>query len=196
MSHGRETTIFHPATLSFKKPQSNGRRTDQAVGSGALLRKIERNLGTFDKLDMYSIALFKKSKFDRGRLATQRIDDLLDVRNKYVHPKVIARPAVHKDEAKKAITFHCGTYEYLKIDRSPRAWSGDQALTVLKAVDEFLTYYFLEHAEMAAAQATDYLIPRTLIDGRQVQASVDLEADLLYVNKARKELGIPFKFVR
>ena len=37
MSHGRETTaIFHPATSSFKKPQSNERRTDQAVGSGAL----------------------------------------------------------------------------------------------------------------------------------------------------------------
>ena len=37
MSHGRETTIFHPATPSLKKPRSNGRRTDQAVGSGVLL---------------------------------------------------------------------------------------------------------------------------------------------------------------
>jgi hypothetical protein len=161
----------------------------------AVLKKIERNLGTFDKFDLFSLALFKQSKFDRGRIATQQIDDLLDIRNEYVHPKLIARPAVHKNEAKKEITFHCGMYDYLKIDRSPRAWSGTQALTVLKAIDDFLTYYFLDHGGLTAAQATGYLIPRTFIDGVQVQASIDLEADLLYVNKARNELGIPFKFV-
>jgi hypothetical protein len=38
MSHGRSATaILQPATSLSKKPQSNGRRTDQAVGSGVLL---------------------------------------------------------------------------------------------------------------------------------------------------------------
>ena len=47
MSHGRETTtIFQSASSSFKKPQSSGRRTDQAVGSGALFGGSEKGAET------------------------------------------------------------------------------------------------------------------------------------------------------
>jgi hypothetical protein len=158
-------------------------------------KKLERNLGTFDKFDMFSLALFQKSKFERGRIETQRIDDLLEIRNEYVHPKLISRPAVKIDEVNGQMTFHCGTYEFLKIEKSPRAWANDEAIRVLKAVDGFLTYFFLEHGGLTPADATRYLIPSTFVAGKLIGPSVDLHADIGYVNKVRKDFGIPFRFV-
>lgn len=160
----------------------------------AVLKKIERTLGTLDKFDMFSVALFQKSKFDRGCLATQRIGDLIDVRNDYVHPKITPRQAVHRDAAKGQISFECGIYDFLKIQKSPRGWSETTAKSVLTAVDEFLTYFFLKHAGMTAAEATAFLVPQTFIDGKRM-VSVDLAADIHFIDQARKDLKIPFAFV-
>src|SRR5687767_7074 len=71
MSHGRSTTaIFHPATLSFKKPQSNGRRTDQAVGSGALLGGSNvRICGAPEQMTLYQ----KEGRSDAKMLRKQNV---------------------------------------------------------------------------------------------------------------------------
>ena len=161
----------------------------------AVLKKIERNLGTMDKYDMFSLELFKNSRFDRGCLAAQRIEDLLAVRNDYVHPKITPRPAVGHNEAVGQVTIYCGTYDHLKIEKSPRAWTDSTPLLVLKAVDDFLTNYFLENAKMSPASATEILIPQMLMSGRKMPASIDLQADILYIDSARANLKIPFRFV-
>ncbi len=157
--------------------------------------RIERSLGTLDKFDMFSVALFHESKFDRGCKATQQIKDLIDLRNDYVHPKIIALPVVARDDAKKQVSINSGMREFLKIERSPRAWTDITPQTVLSAVDSFLTYFFLDHAKWQPAQATDFLIPQLILDGKIQPPSPDFAAEIELVGKARTLWGIDFRFV-
>ena len=161
--------------------------------SSELTERMERHLRTLDKFEMASIALYGENRFDRGELRTQQIQDLIQLRNDYVHPKIHTQPVVSKNDDIKEVTVLCGQYQFLKLDKSFRAWKDTDPQTVLQAVDSFLTYFFMDHCQWTPERATEILLPRLVLDGKPLPQNPHHELD--YIQKAEEMWKITFPFI-
>ena len=59
----------------------------QFINLGGKLSESIDKLDVVSKLELF-LLLTKKTKIDRGSYAIQVFQDLIDIRNKYVHPKI------------------------------------------------------------------------------------------------------------
>jgi hypothetical protein len=159
----------------------------------ATLKKIERHLSLFDKIELVSMAVHGESRVDRGNAHCQRIGDLINIRNSYVHPKILPHPVISKDEKKRQISVFCGTYEYLKVDKSFYSWKDSDPQIVLKAVEGFLDYFLIENCAWTSQYATDVLTPKLWIDNKLVPTPLTHDIELVY--KAKELWKMRFRFL-
>jgi len=112
---------------------------------GRLLRKVSR-WPTREKIDFY-LHEVGKPQLDWGQLFAQRISDLIDLRNNYVHPGftpqgatvVVAGGANMIEPDLRGPEFN-----FLKIPKDPRAWKPAHGVIVLRALTDFLDQLFID----------------------------------------------------
>lgn len=101
-------------------------------------------LPAISKFDLY--ARLNSKLLDRGRIEVQRISELIKLRDQFVHPKVKSKPFSdlwRDDQGNFVGTPVSEQFDGLKIEkRGP--WGKEDAVTVLRAVFEFLNYYFID----------------------------------------------------
>lgn len=143
--------------------------------ANCLIKTLDISLKLKDELDKLPvIAKFEtflrlngKSTFDRGNNKVEKIVELIKLRNEFVHPKVtnikteIGQPS-NDDGQYYSIPMELTGEEWkaLGIPKKGLFWFEDNSLTVLKAVTEFVTYYFFELLELTKQDIQKMLISR------------------------------------
>jgi hypothetical protein len=122
--------------------------------------KIDRTLSVIDKFDLLHW-LAVRAPLDRGQLAVQKIDDLVQARNGLVHARMKRQPfgairefaAGEEDEVEsdKAL------WNALRIPKDERSWNGEHAKRAITAAVEFLNYFFFEACKIDEKKVTQML---------------------------------------
>ncbi|WP_143451023.1 hypothetical protein [Janthinobacterium sp. BJB301] len=104
--------------------------------------------------------------FDKNRVEVLRIDDLARARNDHVHPKTQSLPvrmATPEDGGADWIfpmTLDCDLWENILIPKRSMLWSGENSLTVLKAISEFFKYIFVSLHDFTEEELHAIFMPR------------------------------------
>lgn len=115
-----------------------------------------------DKLPALSkFELFLKSRdatkvIDRGSPAIQGIDDLKSLRDRYVHPKVRRAEWTSLSATRKTVDLGCSQSLKLPIDTD--LWMPKHSVVALRAVSQFLNYFFLDLCELSTNQTCELLV--------------------------------------
>lgn len=108
---------------------------------------VDRTLSIVDKFDLLHW-LAVRSPLDRGRPEVQRIDDLVKARNRLVHARMTRQPfgAIRTFVAGEEVEIKSDKtlWNALQIPKDERRWSGEHAARAIKAVVDFLNYFFLD----------------------------------------------------
>ena len=117
-------------------------------GNTQLLNELDK-LNALAKLDFFAWHGYEK-KIDWGRAEVQKIKELKQLRDSFVHPKVIknqtniSNVSELKDFYSVTIQFESKQKNSTKIDINSNLWFHKDALSALKAVVEFYNYYFTD----------------------------------------------------
>lgn len=143
--------------------------------ANCLIKALDISLklkGELDKLPVFAkfetfLRLNGKSTFDRGNNKVEKIGELIKLRNEFVHPKVtnikteIGKPNNEDGQCYRIPMELTGEeWKALGIPKKGLFWSADNSLKVLKAVTEFVTYYFFELLELTKQDVQKMLISR------------------------------------
>jgi hypothetical protein len=111
----------------------------QFLNVGNRLSTSLERLGTLNKIELFSL-LLKKTHIDRGSTALQVMSEFIDLRNRYVHPKITTR-RFHKSGGSYE-TASDQRYQLLALAGSSSEWSATDAgrcvKTLLSAIDQLL----------------------------------------------------------
>jgi len=158
------------------------------------ISNLERKLNVLDKYELFLLGLHGKKVMNRGCHEVQRINELIESRSEYVHPKMTALPVISsvKDHERNQFTVSCGSYNHLKIDKSYRTWKGDDGVRVLRSVEDFLNLCFLEWCKLEPRKVTDMLSSKLIIGDRRILSPTAGEVPMF---EKAKEWGIEFRFL-
>ena len=107
------------------------------------------------KFDFFLRTTFRSKKIPSGVLAVQKIQELKQLRNTFVHPK---RHAVNWYDQGNGE--HIGTSEstkYLDMSKNPAMWDEHDAIKAMLGAHEFLQYFFTELCGYSKKKVTDLL---------------------------------------
>lgn len=109
--------------------------------------KIDRTLSVIDKFDLLHWFAVR-APLDRGQLALQKIDDLVNARNEIVHARIKRQPfgPIREFAAGEEVEvgFDRTLWNALRIPKDERSWDGEHAKHAITAAVEFLNYFFFE----------------------------------------------------
>jgi hypothetical protein len=154
------------------------------------ISNLERNLKTLDKYELFLFQLQGKRIMDRGCNEVQRIKELIELRNDYVHPK--KTPLSVTPNSASEFTVHCGRYNHLKIDKSYRTWKGGDGVSALRSVADFLNLFFLNWCKLEPRQITEMLFSTLRVGERRTL--LPIPGEIVLFEKA-KEWKIEFRFL-
>lgn len=147
-----------------------------AVPSG--LREDLDRMPTLSKYDA-SLRLRGFGGLDRGRSEVQKVVELVRARNDFVHPKGrnIKTDIGALKERGKLVTMpmelHGEIWKGLGIPRRSLFWSAESALSVLKALAEFLGYVFAELMSASPDEANQILVSRVELGDVQIRSQFE-----------------------
>lgn len=143
------------------------------------------------KFDVFLGLMFPGQKLDRGRSELQDIQELKNIRDSLVHPKV------KKYEIRKTSPtsgeWLVDDFPRLKIPRDITVWQPKDAVVALKATTTFLNYYFVDLCSFDAKTTCSLLISyeKTTIPGK-VPIHISHIRDLI---RANKDWNLDFRFI-
>jgi hypothetical protein len=148
--------------------------------SKTFVHDVERKLATLEKLELFLTLHKGAGVFDRGCHAVQKIHELINLRNDFVHPKSVRQMAqISKDTAgAHNATVEAGTYNHLKLVKSYRTWNGDAAVTVVRAVFEFFDQFFRQWCDWEPARTATVLSSAIVADGKEITSVIAGEIEL------------------
>lgn len=139
--------------------------------SRALHESLDK-LGILDKFEFLLATRNRNESFDRGRREIQQIQELISVRNKYVHPKSRQRPMQFEAGTAQpaAFTFKTdgGATKLLNIPHQRTSWDFQHAQSAIIAVAQFLSLFFVRLCAFSPKDATRYLCNEVLVDDRHI----------------------------
>lgn len=135
------------------------------------LNPSKNKLAEFGRLPIifkYSTYFHAKNvkSFDRDRVEVLRIDDLARARNDHVHPKTQSLPVTMSTPEDGGadwilpMTLDCDLWKSLLIPKRSMLWSGENSLTVLKAIAEFFKYIFVSLHDFTDEELQAIFMPR------------------------------------
>ena len=163
--------------------------------SKSFTQDVERKLATLEKFELF-LTLHKGSGvFDRGCHAVQRIQDLINLRNDFVHPKSVRQTAqISKDTVgTQNATVEAGMYNHLKVGKSYRTWNGEAAVTVVRAVFEFFDQFFRQWCNWDPAKTASVLSSAIVADGKEITSVIPGEIELF--RKANTLWKVPVHWI-
>ncbi|WP_194866761.1 hypothetical protein [Pseudoalteromonas sp. PPB1] len=126
-------------------------------------KHLKQSIDKFSPLDKYDFLFSMRmdgtqSHFDRGSKQVQNIKEMINLRNKYVHPKPKANN-VKLEEMSGNNTFSQGEKltPQLKIPEESSCWNGEHARCVINAVADFLSFFLIKLCKYDSKEATRFL---------------------------------------
>ena len=157
--------------------------------SKRLEEEVER-LNPIAKFELYVAIMVAGKRFDRGSRPVQEAAELQDIRNDYVHPKVVTMQM--QDIAPDAKEVDFGATHHLKIPNDQEEWDYSVAIRALKAACGFVDYFFLELCRYDQNTTLEILISSRRAEfPTKGGYSVVLEP----FRRARAEWKIPMRFL-
>lgn len=163
--------------------------------SSPFITRMAEKFSTLDKLEFFLTMTKEPGLFDRGCLTVQRVDDLIKLRNDFVHSKVTRLPVQfsRNGDAPKA-TVSCGTYNHLKIDKSYRIWNGDSAITAVQCVFEFFDKFFFEWCDWEPEKTANVL--SSALSGKGSRIVSVMPGDVELIGKAGNLWKVPTRWIK
>jgi hypothetical protein len=121
------------------------------------LKQLDR-LQTIEKYDLLLSALNKK-QIDRGSKPFQDIQDLFELRNAFVHPKLkkrVVEVGLNTDQ-KKAYKPDERTSPSVKVPLDANTWTRKHSKAVITACLTFFNYFFVELCELRSSEVNKLL---------------------------------------
>ncbi len=121
-----------------------------------LFGEIDR-LSPLAKFDYYLKCRYRGRQIPSGVLPVQKLQELKRLRDAFVHPK---RFPVHwKPSAENDGTYHGESKktQFIGMSSNPTMWFDDDAVRAMKAVHEFLGFFFAGLCKMRKGAVTDLL---------------------------------------
>jgi hypothetical protein len=137
--------------------------------------KTPKELSILDRLavlDKYDTLLReqKKAKLTKGIKVVQCADELLDLRNRFAHPKLLKKK-------RKMSWVSPGVRQYEEIDEKTtpilhmpldlNSWLGEHSRKAVIAAIRFLNHFFADLCKITPAQCADFLSVRAVGDNTQ-----------------------------
>lgn len=150
-------------------------------------------------LDKYELVLFgvqPTKKFDRSSKDAQAIQELFDVRNRYVHPRGQKRVITHREMGESEITIQKQdkATNHLGLPTSPEDWSSAHAQRVLQATSDFLDNFVIDLCQLEPDFIRRLFLSKIEIDGR---ASLVLPGEQRTIlRRAISKSSIDFRLTR
>ena len=164
--------------------------------SGTFAEDVEKKFGSFEKFELF-LALHKGAGvFERDCDAVQKIQDLINLRNDFVHPKSLRLPVQDcwETNGTRHATIDAGTYNHLQLSRSYRTWNGDAAVAVVRAVFEFFDRFFFQWCQWEPERTAAILSPELVANGSSTIVGIPGEIELF--EKANKLWNVPIRWIK
>lgn len=157
---------------------------------------VERKFGTIEKFELFLTLHKGAGVFDRGCAAVQKIQDIINLRNDFVHPKSIRLPAqISKDDSgPKNATVAAGMYGHIQLIKSYRHWNGESAVTVIRAVCEFYDQFFRKWCNWDPERTAAILSPAMVLNGKEMTSGIRGEIELF--GKGQTLWKLPMNWIR
>lgn len=158
--------------------------------------EVERKFGTIEKFELFLTLHKGAGVFDRGCAGVQKIQDLISLRNEFVHPKSIRLPVQFSsdDSGTKNATVDAGMYEHIRLIKSYRHWNGDSAITAVRAVCEFCDQFFRKWCSWEPDRTAVVLSPAMVADGREVASGI--EGEIESFGRAQTLWKVPMDWIK
>lgn len=162
----------------------------------ALAKDLDR-LPVISKFET-CLRLLGKDEMDRGCIEAQRANDLIKVRNDFVHSKTRAIQSelgaiINKDSMVELPVSMTGEiWPALKIQRHSIFWTSDSAMGTLKAALSFLRYVFADLGGLTPSSLREFLVSHFQVENVVILAQFDVyERELSYA----QDSGIDCSFL-
>jgi hypothetical protein len=105
---------------------------------GKELRADLERMRTLAKFDLFLMSRARHSRLDRQSALVRPIEELIELRNAYVHPRVR-----HERPSAKPVTPE-QAWKHLGIPRNPTLWNASHSRCVVICVSDFLNHFFFK----------------------------------------------------
>jgi len=164
--------------------------TEELPYSKKTKESIDR-LKHLDKFELFLSSLQPK-KLDRGINTVQKLIELIDLRNKYVHPKTNEIP-IDFDIKKMQISFDGTKTPHLNIPKDSAVWDYRAAQKAIIATNDFLNHFLADLCQLHPEDII-YIIFPTLYTNKQKAQLFDMNHRSMFQYGAA-ELGLDFRYI-
>lgn len=155
-----------------------------------LSKEIDR-LPALSKFEFILNELKPTKKFDRGCLIVQKAQEIKQIRDRYVHPKVRKKEWV--EISKNVWDADFGETDILKVPIKFHRWKISHAIDVLRSVNEFFNLFFLDWCELDTNTVCGLLLQD---EKATIPCNASVGVDFMGgLDHAVKEWKIDFKFI-
>jgi hypothetical protein len=155
----------------------------------ALFGEIDR-LPILGKFDFYLITKFRKRRLDRNSRAVLGAKELRSLRNGIVHLKPHRVKWEVDEEDGTAETIRTKS---LRIASNPNFWDTNDAISAMRAVHDFLHYFFKVLCKYSGKRVASMLFSEAKVAGEGEYFVPFLDKD---VALALKKLGIAISYIK
>lgn len=131
----------------------------------SVYREIDR-LSVVAKFDFYLRTKFRKRSLHRGNRYVQSLGELKKLRDDYVHPKT--RKVFWVGPGDGVQTADRPQTPLLGIAKNPRDWWHEDAVLAMRAVHEFLAYFFIDCCRYSKSVVASILAAESEVPERGV----------------------------
>ena len=145
---------------------------------------------TMSKLEFYQGTLNTAQHLDKGALITQKANDLIGLRNLYVHSKHYRSKWEKIDDSTRSVSL--GESQYLTLPKSLWHCKHKHAKNSLRAAINFLSYFFRDLCNLNEHQVREIIFGSDDMQQPQkwIKLHYDIKADVGFlVNVAEVEKG-------
>lgn len=154
-------------------------------------------LSVIDKYDVLYTARFGK-KIDRGNKPFQVVRELLQLRNRYVHPKlerIKTKIAINEkgDKIYEKAPEHKKNTSILKVPYDFTTWTGEHSRKVVRETIIFFNHFFSELCGLGAKECTDLL--SVFVKGPANTATFLAVHEIDILKKVKNKYGVEIRFL-
>lgn len=169
---------------------------EETIRSSRLRNGLDR-LPTLTKAEALVHYVDQQADFDRGTTPVQCMQEMINLRNSLVHPKV-QKSSLSGDVSDGMFQFvETRTIEktnILDIPKDSRSWGFDEAARALQAADEFLEFLLLDLCSLATSETQYILLGKMDLDpvGKTIGIGASEIATLI---DSRDTLSVGFRYL-
>ncbi|MBS0264480.1 MAG: hypothetical protein JSS02_21275 [Planctomycetes bacterium] len=129
---------------------------------------LYENFSLIDKFEAILTLEQPHTEFDRGCRSVQAVQELIAIRNRYVHPKASPGPLIGEAILDRRFAVESGIHQTTKISHRPVNWSARDARHAIECVIGFLDQFFIDWCKFSDRRVEALLVSSVRFDAQLV----------------------------